>query len=36
MTAGNKGVHRLGIVDVATGAWIVGGDATAAAAGHRG
>ena len=31
MTAGNKGVHRLGIVDVATGAWIVGGNATSAA-----
>ena len=27
-TAGNKGVHRLGIVDVATGAWIVGGNAS--------
>ena len=27
-TAGNKAVHSLGIVDAATGAWIVGGNAS--------
>jgi hypothetical protein len=31
-TAGNKGTHKLGVVDAASGAWIVGGNATSSVA----
>lgn len=33
-TAGNKQIHRLGIVDVATGNWILGGNASTALRGR--